>query len=172
MVADFGESSYIGPMDSTPAATLALPSTVGYYGNLDHSAFLKMAASFIKSFKAGNEVVTVSPDEEEIFMFYRLQPALTNGLADTWPLPENVTNVLNNVYIVPFLASPATVHLSSGGSPWQMDAPVGVSKGTIPWHLGNQTLTASRAINGVTVNKEGPAIVSQFNRYQGNVVAI
>lgn len=169
---DFGESSYIGPMDPTPAATLASPSTSGYYGNLDHSAFLKMAAIFIKAFKAGDEVVTVTPDEEEIFMFYRLQPALTNGYADSWPLPENVTGVQDNVYIVPFLASPATVHLSSGGSPWQMDAPAGVSKGTVPWHLGKQTLTASRPVNGITVDKEGPEIVSQFNRYQGNVVAI
>jgi len=172
MIADFGESSYVGPMDSTPAATLALPSTAEYYGNLDHSAFLKMAAIFIKAFKAGDEVVTVSPDEEEVFMFYRPQPALTNGAADSWPLPENVTDVKDNVYIVPFLASEATVYLSSGGSPWQMDAPKGVSKGTVPWHLGKQTLTASRAINGVTVKKEGPAIVPQFPRYQGNVVAI
>lgn len=169
---DYGESSYIGPMDPTPADKLALPSTTQYYGNLDHSAFLKMAAIFIRAFKAGEEHVTVDPSEEEVFMFYRIQPVLTNGKADSLPLPKNVTNIEDNVYIVPFLATDATVHLDSGGKPWQMDAPAGVSKGTIPWGLGKQTLTASRAINGKTLNKEGPAIVSQLDRYQGNVVAI
>lgn len=169
---DFGESSYIGPQDPTPAATLALPSTTDYYGNLDHSAFLKMASFFIKAFKAGDETVSVSPDEEDVFMFYRLQPAMTNGLDDTWPLPENVTDIKDNVYILSFLASDATIYLSSGGAPWQMPASAGLSKGTIPFHLGNQTLTASRAIHGATLKKEGPAIVSQFDRYQGNVVAI
>lgn len=172
MKQDFGESSYVGPMDSTPAATLALPSTSDYYGNLDHSAFLKMAAIFIKAFKVGDEQVTVDPSEEDVFMFYRLQPAEKNGLDDTWPLPENVTEISDNVYVVPFLATEATVYLNSGGSSWQMDAPAGVSKGTMAWSLGNQTMTASRPINGATLKKEGPAIVAQMNRYQGNVVAL
>lgn len=171
MFPDFGESSYIGPADNEPADALAKPNTA-YYATLDHSAFLKMAKIFIRSFKAGDEIVTVLPEEEEIFMFYRLQPAMTNGATDVWDLPKNVTDVEDNVYIVPFLASDATVYLSSGGSPWQMYAPAGVSKGTVPWHQGSQVLTASRPINGVNLNKEGPSIVSQFPRYQGNVVAI
>ena len=169
---DFGESSYIGPMDSTPAATLALPSTTGYYGNLDHSAFLKMAAIFIKAFKAGSDHVTVDPSEEDVFMFYRIQPAQVNGYADALPLPENVTSIQDNVYVVPFLASEATVSLNSGGKPWQMDAPAGVSKGMMAFAEGEQTLTASRPINGATLHKQGPTIVGQLARYQGNVVAI
>ena len=131
-----------------------------------------MAAMFIKAFKAGQDHVTVDPSEEDVFMFYRIQPAMTNGYSDSLPLPENVTDLEDDVYIVPFLASEAIVHLSSGGKPWQMDAPAGVSKGMVPWGLGNQTLTASRPINGQTLNKEGPAIVSSLSRYQGNVVAI
>ena len=159
-------------MDSTPAATLALPSTTGYYGNLDHSAFLKMTAIFIKAFKAGETQVSVTPDEEDVFMFYRIQPADSNGYTDTLPLPENVTSIADNVYVVPFLSSEATVSLSSGGKPWSMDAPPGVSKGMMAFSQGSQTLTASRPINGKTLNKQGPAIVGQLSRYQGNVVAI
>ena len=159
-------------MDPTPAATLANPSTAGYYGNLDHSAFLKMAAMFIKAFKAGDEQVTVDPSEEDVFMFYRIQPAGTNGYTDTLPLPENVSSIEDNVYVVPFLSSESTISLNSGGKPWSMDAPVGVSKGTFPFTWGNQILTAGRAINGKTLNKQGPAIVGHLPRYQGNVVAI
>ena len=169
---DFGESSYVGPSDPTPPATLANPSTPDYYGNLDHSAFLKMANMFIRAFKAGQEYVTVNQNEEDVFMFYRIQPALVNGYSDSLPLPENVSSIEDNVYVVPFLASDATVKLDSGGKPWQMDAPAGVSKGMMAFSWGNQTLTASRPINGVTLNKQGPAIVGQLPRYQGNVVAI
>ncbi|KAL6719419.1 hypothetical protein ACLMJK_003659 [Lecanora helva] len=170
---DFGESSYIGPRDPTPAATLANPSTPGYYGNLDHSGFLKMAALFIKAFKAGEEQVTVSSNEEDVFMFYRIQPAGTLGLTDTMPLPENVSSIEDNVYVVPFLSSEATVSLNSGGKPWSMDAPAGVSKGTFgPFTWGNQILTASRPINGQTLHKQGPPIVGHLPRYQGNVVSI
>lgn len=164
-------------MDSTPEAVLMQTDTTGYYGNLDHTAFLKMTSMFIKAFKAGDEEVTVDPSEEDVFMFYRIQPVDTMGSNsiypdNAWPLPENSSYISNDVYMIPFLAEPATVYLSSGGTPWQMDAPAGVSKGIIPWTEGNQTLTASRTINGQTLNKEGPAIVNQMQRYQGNVVAI
>ena len=169
---DFGECSYIGPSDPTSPSILAQTSTTDYYGNLDHSAFLKMTAIFIKAFKAGDTTVTVSPDEEDIFFFYRIQPALTNGATDSLPLPENATLLQDNVYILPFLASEATIYLDTGGKTISMEAPVGVSKGSIPWSLGNQTITASRSINGATLNKTGPAIVSQLPRYQGNVVAL
>ena len=153
------------------------PKTQSYYGNLDHTAFLKMTSMFIKAFKAGDEHVTVDPSEEDVFMFYRIQPANTMGSSssfvdNSWPLPENVSYIQDNVYIVPFLATEATVYLSSGGSPWHMSAPAGVSKGTVPFHMGSQTLTASRQINGQTLNKQGPSVVAQMERYQGNVVAI
>lgn len=164
-------------MDSTPEAVLMEANTIGYYGNLDHTAFLKMTSMFIKAFKAGDEDVTVDASEEEVFMFYRLQPMKSMGSNpiypdNAWPLPENASSISDNVYVIPFLATPATVYLNSGGKAWQMEAPVGVSKGIMPFSLGNQTLTASRAINGQTLNKEGPAIVAQMERYQGNVVAI
>ena len=176
MLTDFGESTYIGPADSTPASILAEPTTTDYYGNLDHTAFLKMTAFFIRAFKAGQTQVTVDPSEEDVFVFYRLQPVNAMGSNssypdNSWPLPENATYIKDNVYIVPFLASEATVYLSSGGNPWQMDATVGVSKGTVAFTLGGQVLTASRAINGAVLNKTGPAIQGQLQRYQGNVVA-
>ena len=164
-------------MDSTSESVLTQSTTKGYYGNLDHSAFLKMTSMFIKAFKAGDDDLTIDPSEEEVFMFYRLQPVDAMGTNsiypdNAWPLPENSSYISDNVYMVPFLSEPATVYLSSGGTPFQMEAPAGVSKGAVPWTKGIQTLTANRQINGQSLNKSGPAIVASMERYQGNVVAI
>ena len=177
MISDIGESTYIGPADSTPASIFTEATTADYYGNLDHTAFLKMTSFFVQAFKAGQTTVTVDPSEEEVFFFYRLQPVKVMGSNsiypdNSWPLPKNASYIQDNVYIVPFLASEVTVYLSSRGKPWQMDAPVGVSKGTIAFTLGEQILTASRDINGAVLNKTGPAIQGQLQRYQGNLVAL
>lgn len=178
---DFGESHYIGPADSTPESQLMQPDRPDYYGNLDHSAFLKMSAIFIKTFKAGETNVTVSADEEDVFFFYRPQPVNNIPTDDAypdnlWPLPENASSIADNVYVVPFLSEPATIYLNSGGNTTSMDAPSFLSKGAIlfnsPATMGQQSLTASRPINGKTLNKTGIDITSGGNRYQGNVVAM
>ncbi len=178
---DFGESHYIGPADSTPESQLMEPSKADYYGNLDHSGFLKMSAIFINTFKAGETKVTVTADEEDVFFFYRPQPVKNIPSDDSypdnaWPLPENASSIADNVYVVPFLSEPATIYLSSGGYSTSMDAPSFLSKGAIlfnsPAKMGSQILTASRPINGKTLNKTGIDITSGGNRYQGNVVAM
>lgn len=178
---DFGESHYIGPADSTPESQLMEPSKADYYGNLDHSAFLKMSAIFIKTFKAGETVVSVTADEEDVFFFYRPQPVNNIPSDDAypdngWPLPENASSIADNVYIVPFLSEPATIYLNSGGVTTSMDAPSFLSKGEVlfnsPAKMGAQVLTASRPIRGATLNKTGIDITSGGSRYQGNVVAI
>lgn len=168
---DFGESHYIGPASQLPAAQLATTDT--YYGGLDHSAFLKMAAIFIKAYKAGETDITVEPADEDVFFFYRTQPAMMNGANDHLGLPENATFEDNNVYVVPCLAkSSATVYLNSGGNITSQAAPIGVSKYSVPWKAGPQTLTASRNMTYGEVNKVGPDIKSQLEKYNGNVVAM
>ena len=164
---DYGESTYIGPLDTVDQFC--------YWADLDHSAFLKITTKFIKHYKAGQDSssLTIDPSEEDVFFFYRLQPALTLGTTDTLPLPSNASMLKDDVFVVTMLASPAQISMQSGNSPpntWT--APAGVSRvWPIPWQLGNQTLTASR--NGkVFVNKTGPAVVSQLDRYNGNVVAL
>ncbi|CAF9939149.1 MAG: hypothetical protein ALECFALPRED_007994 [Alectoria fallacina] len=178
---DFGESHYIGPADSTPESELLQPSKADYYGNLDHSAFLKMSTIFINTYKAGETKVTVSADEEDVFFFYRPQPVNNIPTDDAypdnaWPLPENASSIADNVYVVPFLSEPATIYLNSGGYSTSMDAPSFLSKGAIlfnsPARMGAQVLTASRPINGQILNKTGIDITSGGNRYQGNVVAM
>ena len=178
---DYGESHYIGPADTTPESELMQPDRPDYYGNLDHSAFLKMSTIFIKTFKAGDTTVTVTADEEDVFFFYRPQPVKNIPSDDAypdnaWPLPENASSIEDNVYVVPFLSEPATIYLNSGGNTTSMDAPSFLSKGAVlfgsPAKMGSQVLTASRPINGKTLNKTGIDITDGGNRYQGNVVAI
>ncbi|KAK3172378.1 hypothetical protein OEA41_005699 [Lepraria neglecta] len=82
---DIGESTYIGPADSTPASILTEATTTDCYGNLDHTAFLKMTSFFVQAFKAGQTIVTVDPSEEEVFFVYRLQPVNVMG-SNSWPL--------------------------------------------------------------------------------------
>jgi glucan endo-1,3-alpha-glucosidase len=60
---DWGESSYVGPADTTG---LSPPS---YWATLDHNAFLKMTNIFIKAYKAGQSKVTLDPTDEDVFFF-------------------------------------------------------------------------------------------------------
>ena len=162
---DYGESSYIGPSSSSND----LP-----YDGLDHSAFLAMTSLFTKLFKDGaTDQFSISPEDEDVFMFYRLQPAQKNGAQDTLPLPKNVDDIQDNVYVISFLAEDAVVTLSSGGKEIKINCSQGLSKKAVPWTLGEQSLTMSRSLgNGETVNKKGPTIVGQMDSYNGNVVAL
>lgn len=170
---DFGESSYIGPANSVPSS--AASTTPDYYGNLTHTAFYDMTKIFIKAYKAGQTYVSVAPEDEDVFYMYRMQPKEVNGASDdqSWQgLPKNVTEVSNNVYIFSFLTSPAVIYLKSGTTTYPLAAPAGVSKGTIPFQMGTQHLTADRPLHYGDLQKSGPSIASQLDRYNGNVFAI
>ena len=163
---DWGESTYVGPADTTVSVPTA------YWDTLNHNAFLKMATVFIKAYKAGNTVITVDPSEEDVFFFYRLQPAGVLGTNDTLPLPLDDNYLKNDIFVVPFLSGQeASVTVVSGGKTTQFTAVVGVSKVQVPWTLGTQSLTASR--NGAKfVGKSGPSISGQLSQYNGNVVVL
>lgn len=187
---DWGESHYIGPADPTPQAQLEDPSKAGYYGNLDHSGFLKITKYFIKAYKEGQTSITVSASDENIFMFHRIQPVASLPSASTqapgggtypdnaWPLPANYTSIEDQIYVVAFLSEPATIYVNSGDHTNPLTAPAGMSKGSVAFsadgtNLGKQTLTASRKIAGATFEKSSNVpIVTWMSRYQGNVVAV
>ena len=170
---DFGESSYIGPADSTPPAELANQPV--YYGNLTHSGFYDMAKMFISNFKAGQSEITVKAEEEDVFMMYRTQPVLVKGIDDheDWEtLPRNVSSVSDSVYVFSFLTSDAIIYLNSGGTTYSINAKAGVNKAAIPWKLGDQSITANRAMSYGQLQKTGPPISPALDRYSGNVVCV
>ena len=166
---DFGESSYVGPADTQS-------TEIDYYGNLTHTAFYEMTKVFIKAYKAGQTTINVTAAEENVFFMYRTQPAEINGLQDTadWQqdLPKNASSCKDNVYIFSFLTSPATIYLKSGETTIPLAAPAGVSKGTIPFQYGSQSIAASRSLSYGQLQKSGPAISGKLDKYNGNVVAI
>lgn len=167
---DFGESSYIGPADTQS-------TEVDYYANLTHTAFYNMAKIFIKAYKAGQtEISDIAPEDEDVFFMYRTQPAESKGIQDTayWDsnLPKNASSCKDNVYIFSFLTSPATIQLESGGTSHLVAAQAGVSKGTVPFQLGAQRITASRPLAYGNLQKSGPSISGQLDKYNGNVFAL
>ena len=167
---DWGESSYIGP--ANPAAKDEDGGC--YWSSYDHSAFLKMTKMFTKAFHAGKTSVVVEEGEEDVFMFYRTQPALTNGVNKALPLPDDSDYFKDNIYVVSFLNAAATITLDSGSdAPKSWVAGPGVSKKAVPWSLGEQKLSASRkGDKGFKVSKTGPQVSGQFKDYNGNVVAV
>lgn len=162
---DWGESSYVGPADTSGL------SPASYWDTLDHAGFLKMSSIFIKAFKAGQTSVIVDPADEDVFAFYRLQPASTLGTMDTLPLPLDAQYLKDDVFVVSFLATGANITLTTGGNVYPIAGSPGVNKTAIPWNLGDQFLTAERNEKAF-VNKKGPSISKQLDRYNGNVIVL
>ena len=167
---DWGESSYIGP--ANPAAKNEDGGC--YWSFYDHTAFRNMTKLFAKAFHAGKTCVEVERDEEDVFMFYRTQPALTNGVNQSLPLPDNVDALQDNIYVVSFLNASATITLESGdNAPVSWVAGAGVQKKAISWSLGEQRLKAERkGDEGFGVDKRGMPVSGQYQDYNGNVVAV
>ena len=168
---DWGESSYIGP--ANPAAK-GEDNGGCYWSFYDHTAFRGMTKLFSRAFHEGKEQVNVGREEEDVYMFYRTQPALTNGVQDAQPLPANASSLQDNVYVVSFLNASATITLESGDSaPVSWVAGPGVQKKAVSWSLGEQRLSAERKDDeGFRVSKKGLPVSGQYQDYNGNVVAV
>ena len=133
-----------------------------------------MTKIFAKAFHEGKSKVEVGAEEEDVYMFYRTQPALTNGVNQTLPLPDNVGSLQDNVYVVSFLNASATITLESGdNAPVSWVAGPGVQKKAVRWSLGEQRLKAERkGDERFKVDKKGMPISGQYQDYNGNVVAV
>ncbi|KAL8705056.1 MAG: hypothetical protein Q9201_001826 [Fulgogasparrea decipioides] len=164
---DWSESSYIGPSDSAAPGT-----TDSYWASLDHSAFRSISKRFIRAFKTGQETVTVDEADEDVYVFYRLQPAASLGSSDTLPLPKDAEYLKDEVFVVTLLSAPADVTFMSGDTaPVTWTAPAGLQKTGHTWSLGVQSVQVTRG-DRLIKNRTGPAISAQLDKYDGNVVAL
>lgn len=168
---DFGESTYFGPADDGTVCADC------YYDTLDHSAFLTMAKPFISAFTAGSPNVSIAAHEENVYMFYRTQPALALGSdeasspAGDLGLPMNATEWTDQVFVVGMLNQSAEVVLNTGGKVHTVKLEPGVSTTGFAWDFGAQSLDITFK-NGSVVSKKGSVpIVEQAELYTGNVVA-
>jgi len=137
-----------------------------------------MARPFIEAFKNGERNVSVLEGEEEVFMFYRTQPALELGWdegsspAGELGVPMNATEWRDEVFVVGMLNQSAKVTLNTGGTTQSFEMEAGVSKRGFGWGLGEQKLSVTFG-NGTVVSKVGSVpIVGQGKWYNGNVVAV
>lgn len=163
---DWGESSYLGPADTTELVPTA------YWDTLDHSGFLTIASLFIKAYKSGATNLTIDASAEQVYLFYRLQPGGTNGSSDTLPLPLDYQYLKDDVYVATFLASAADIAVTSGGQTTSFTAQAGVTVTAVPWTLGAQSLKASRNGASFVTKSGGPSISGSPTKYNGNVVII
>ncbi|KAF1984391.1 glycoside hydrolase family 71 protein [Aulographum hederae CBS 113979] len=163
---DWGESSYFGPADTENTCDTC------YWAKLDHSGFLTIVKHVAAAFKAGKSDITVADEDQEVFMYYRLQPSTELGNSDdTLPLPKDADKLSNNVFVVGLLNSPVTVTVSSGGTTHKINLKAGLDQQKVPWTTGDQSITYN--INGADVTKKGPKpIEGQLPKYNGNVLIV
>ena len=89
----------------------------------------------------------------------------------TLPLPLDAEYLKDNVFVVSFLTNEANITLISGGNTHQIPGVQGVNKVAISWTLGNQSLSADRQ-GQIFIEKKGPSISAQLDRYNGNVIVL
>ncbi|KAF1983405.1 glycoside hydrolase family 71 protein [Aulographum hederae CBS 113979] len=174
---DFGESTYFGPLN----ANLTEMCPECYYAHLEHGGFLDMMKPVIRTFKAGETEVLVDEEageKENVWLFYRLQPArsLPKG-QDSSDLPELVQDLRDKVFIVSFVKQETEIKVEgkdNGGKKIVRSVMVerGLSVSEVDWAWGNQTVTAVRGDEVVVEPKTGPAIVDDVVGYNGNVVVV
>jgi glucan endo-1,3-alpha-glucosidase len=163
---DWGESSYFGPADTSGLCTVC------YWTGLDHSGFLAIVKPVIAAFKARQTQVSIADGEEDIFMYYRLQPNTTLGSQDgAMPLPKDAETLQNNVYVVGLLQEDTAVTFDSGGTTHHFTLMAGLSQHSVTWNFGNQSMTYT--LGGVRTTKTGPLLIqTQLDQYNGNVIVV
>lgn len=170
---DWGESHYIGPADITRQCGACT------WARLDHTAFLKITKILIKAYKSGRgrggqggfRCLEVDRADEDVFFFYRTQPAKTNGYFDTLPLPLDANDLKDDVFVVSALNQSANIEVTTGTHTTKRAAPACLFKFSVPFALGAQSVRALRG-GKAFVAKTGPNVVKQLPYYNGNVVAI
>jgi len=162
---DWGESSYFGPADTANSCPTC------HWSKMDHGGFLKIVKPFITAFKSGAKSVSIPANQEEVFLFYRVQPAMTNDNTGL-PLPSDVSSEKDKVYAVALLNSPAQITVNSGGKTTTTTMQAGASVFGVPATWGVQTISASRNGQAIGSMKTGPEINGTVTKYNGNVLII
>ncbi|KAJ6050645.1 CAZyme family GH71 [Penicillium canescens] len=151
---DYGESHYIGPLNSPHTDDGASKWT----NTMPHDGWLDVAKPFIDAFKQGAS----SPDEfvtsDKLVYWYRPNPReIYCGVTDTCMSeadnssgnyfigrPDGWQQLNDSVFVVSLLTSAATVRVSSGGNVYSYEAPLGVSAKEVSMGLGPQSFAVIR----------------------------
>lgn len=109
---DYGESSYIGPVDGATPYDSEINSSAWVSG-YDHTAWISLAQYYITAYKnAAYPAITAN----KLYWWYRSHPKAATASADPYGKPTNYDWADDNIYLSVMLTQSATVTVTSGGS--------------------------------------------------------
>ncbi|GAM36885.1 mutanase [Talaromyces pinophilus] len=157
---DYGESHYIGPLDSPHTDDGASK----WVNDMPHDGWLDLAKPFIAAFKAGATTVDSYITSDELIYWYRPTPKDVNCDATDTCMDPNASNSSGNyfigrpngyqtmedsVFVVSLFTAAAEITVTSGGNSQTFQASAGANAFQVPMGVGTQTFSVTR--NGATV---------------------
>ncbi|EED20417.1 alpha-1,3-glucanase/mutanase, putative [Talaromyces stipitatus ATCC 10500] len=157
---DYGESHYIGPLDSPHTDDGASK----WVNDMPHDGWLDLAKPFIAAFKAGATAVDNYITSDELIYWYRPTPKDVNCDATDTCMDTSASNSSGNyfigrpngyetmqdsVFVVSLFTAAAEITVSSGGNTQTFQASAGANAFQVPMGVGQQTFSVTR--NGQTV---------------------
>jgi hypothetical protein len=183
---DYGESHYIGPLDSTHTDD----GNSKWVNDMPHDGWLDMAKPFMAAFHAGDATVDAHIKEDQLVYWYR--PTLRSldcDATDTTVGVGNANNASGNffegrpngwedmedaVFVVTLLTQKASVTVTSGSKTQTFDAPAGAFATMVPMALGKQSYSVSRGgsvvLSGTSLRDISDSCscgIYNFNAYVG-----
>jgi glucan endo-1,3-alpha-glucosidase len=173
---DWGESHYIGTIDSN-SGDLPSGSTNYVYG-FPHTSFQAILPYFISYYKTGQ-----APKVSQDVVVYWYRPFLKDssasgdGLGQPYVANQDTSRssytpsqvLVDAVYIVTILSSPATVVVESGSTNVTQSVPMGANLFSVHMNTGLQALTLYRNNKVVCSSKGAVSVGTNPTTYNYNV---
>ncbi|KAH8680791.1 putative alpha-1,3-glucanase/mutanase [Xylariales sp. PMI_506] len=183
---DYGESHYIGPLDSAHYDD----GNSKWTNDMPHDGWLDMAKPFIAAFKAGATSAASYIESDELVYWYRpTLKALDCDSTDTTMVaadnssgnyfegrPNGWEDVADQVFVVALLTEAGEVTVVSGSNVQTFSAPAGATAFAVDMEVGQQEFFLSRnnavvmsAVSLRDVSSVCPCGLYNFNAFVGTV---
>ncbi|KUI53625.1 hypothetical protein VP1G_00965 [Cytospora mali] len=183
---DYGESHYIGPLDSPHYDD----GNSKWTNDMPHDGWMDIAKPFISAFKDGVSSANSYVTTDELVYWYR--PTLKSidcDATDTTMVaanndsgnyfegrPNGYESLSDSVFVVSLLTSAGIITVESGSTIQEFYAPQGISAYEVPMDVGKQQFFLSRngqttmsAVSLKNISDICPCGIYNFNAYVGTV---
>ncbi|KUI69336.1 hypothetical protein VM1G_05453 [Cytospora mali] len=183
---DYGESHYIGPLDSPHYDD----GNSKWTNDMPHDGWMDIAKPFISAFKDGVSSANSYVTTDELVYWYR--PTLksidcdatdttmvtaNNGSGNYFEgRPNGYESLSDSVFVVSLLTSAGIITVESGSTIQEFYAPQGISAYEVPMNVGKQQFFLSRngqttmsAVSLKNISDVCPCGIYNFNAYVGTV---
>lgn len=181
---DFGESHYIGPIESAEIVSGA----DRYVDNMPHQAWLEtlpyQIAAYKNAYDSSNPAPSVQGGQEKIVYWYRTSPAAagsTDATGNDCPSSINTggyqtcyspSQILEDeVFAIVLASSPGTATISIGGSSSSYSVNAGINTISKPFNGATGTVSVSLSGgpsgSGVQITSSPASGVANFNAWVG-----